>query len=79
MLHSVTEGVGRPKLQCFRCQRLQEFERFPGRNFPLLDPRSDPSFLVNHKGQKLFYSEVFRATPDPRSTCFYTNSSRLKE
>ena len=85
-LHVIAEGVARPKLQCFKCQTLAAHARFPGRNFPTRrDLAPGPAsaaadgWLINHKGQNLFYTEVFDASRNAADPCFYRNDTRIKE
>ena len=80
VFHVVTEGRGRPKLQCFKCPRLDAFDRFPGKNFPLLDKHASDAWLVNHKGLVLFYEAGFKAElSNKKHACYYSNKYKMKE
>ena len=80
VFHVVTEGRGRPKLQCFKCPRLDQFDRFPGKNFPLLDKHASNAWLVNHKGLVLFYEAGFKAElANKKHACYYSNKYKMKE
>ena len=67
------ENRHRPRLQCFRCVLgLDKLERYPGKNFPRKNPQADQDgWLVDHKGQSLFYQKAFHTqSHDPQRPCF---------
>mmetsp|Transcript_24348 Transcript_24348/g.73309 ORF Transcript_24348/g.73309 Transcript_24348/m.73309 type:complete len:258 (+) Transcript_24348:757-1530(+) len=63
------ENERRPRLQCFRCgTSLETIDRFPGKNF--FPPHGNGGWLINHKGQGLFYREGMRMSDEADDACF---------
>ena len=64
-----TENALRPRLQCFRCfSSLDTVDYRPGRNFKR-EPGTRDSWLVNHKGQLLFYKTGMRISKLAGDAC----------
>jgi hypothetical protein len=64
-----TENALRPRLQCFRCfSSLDTVDYRPGRNFKR-EPGTRDSWLVNHKGQLLFYKTGMRISKQVGDAC----------
>ena len=77
LFHVATEDATRPRLQCFRCATsLRETSFSPGRNYPV-PADAARGWLVNHKGQALFYRAAFNAqSDDATAPCFVSAEAR---
>ena len=80
--HIVSEARDRPRLQCFRCQRVDGIDRMPGLNYRTreLDSNATDAWLVNHKSLALFYKVAFRTEwRNPEHSCYYSGRFQMKE
>ena len=67
----------RPRLQCFRCySSLDNVDYRPGRNFKVA-PGADSSWLVNHKGQLLFYKTAMTISKEAGDACLVEPQTRI--
>ena len=72
-----TENERRPRLQCFRCySSLDNVDYRPGRNFKVA-PGADSSWLVNHKGQLLFYKTAMTIGKQAGDACLVEPQTRI--
>jgi hypothetical protein len=72
-----TETERRPRLQCFRCySSLDNVDYRPGRNFKVA-PGADSSWLVNHKGQLLFYKTAMTIGKQAGDACLVEPQTRI--